>query len=84
MDAWFSPHHAAHHGHGELIGGRLLGECETEPSDATGAILDFVPYDGTGLPAGDYTFSPVITKGSGRCRDDQATRPGSYTVKIKS
>jgi subtilisin family serine protease len=65
-------------------GGRLLGEYETDASDSSGAILDFIPYDGTGLPAGDYTFSPVITKGSGRCRDDQATRPTSYTVKIKS
>jgi len=28
MDAWFSAHHAAHHGHGELIGGRLVGGFE--------------------------------------------------------
>ena len=28
MDAWYSAHHAAHHGHGELIGGRLVGGFE--------------------------------------------------------
>ena len=28
MDAWFSAHHAGHQGHGELIGGRLVGGFE--------------------------------------------------------
>lgn len=28
MDAWYSEHHHAHHGHGELIGGRLVSGFE--------------------------------------------------------
>ena len=28
MDAWYSAHHHAHHGHGELIGGRLVSGFE--------------------------------------------------------
>jgi len=28
MDAWYSHHHAGHHGHGELIGGQLLSGFE--------------------------------------------------------
>lgn len=28
MDAWYSDHHHAHHGHGELIGGRLVSGFE--------------------------------------------------------
>lgn len=65
-------------------GARVLGEYQTDPSDASGAILDFVPYDGTGLPAADYLFAPLITKGEGKCRDAQATRPATFAVKIKS
>jgi acetoin utilization deacetylase AcuC-like enzyme len=48
MDAWFSAHHAGHQGHGELIGGRLVGgfELPVRAEHVRGAFI----AAGLGLP----------------------------------
>ena len=48
MDAWFSAYHAGHQGHGELIGGRLVGgfELPVRAEHVRGAFI----AAGLGLP----------------------------------
>lgn len=65
-------------------GGAVAYEYEIGPSNAAGEISDFTPYERTGMTPGLYEFFPVITKGGGRCHDDQPMQPASYTVEIKS
>lgn len=54
----------------------------TEPSDRSGIVADFIPYDGTGLAAGTYQVIPTLTKGNERCRDNQPLAPVS--IKLRS
>lgn len=70
--------------HAQLRGGSTMFDYLVGPSGDSGDIEDFTPYAGTGLPAGDYEFSPVIGKGDARCRSDQPMTPASYVVKVKS
>lgn len=56
----------------------------TEPSDPSGAVTDFIPYEHTGLPSGDYQVVPSLTKASGLCRDDQPTTPAQVPIHIRS
>lgn len=56
----------------------------TEPSDSSGIVTDFIPYDGTGLAAGTYQVIPLLTKGDERCRDNQPVRPAEVSIKIRS
>lgn len=64
--------------------GRNLVSYRTPATDANGNSQDFVPYDFTGLAAGDYQVMPTVSKGDGRCRDDQPTQPAQVTVHIRS
>lgn len=60
MDAWYSDHHQAHHGHGELIGGQLVTGYEL-PVRAE-RVLDAFLEAGLGLvhaPA-DAGLAPVL------------------------
>jgi subtilisin family serine protease len=61
-----------------------LGGYQTDPSDDQGNIYDFNPTQGTGVKPGGYTMTPVISKGDGRCRDDQPMNPATYVLNIKS
>lgn len=65
-------------------GGAVSYRYELGPSDSRGMIEDFTPYEGTGMTAGAYEFSVVLSKGGGRCHPDQPTSPPSYTVTIKN
>jgi len=56
----------------------------TSRSDGSGNITDFIPYDATGLPAGEYQVVPTLSKGDGLCRDDQPSSPAQVIVKIRS
>lgn len=64
--------------------GMFSFKYQNGPSDDSGNISDFTPYDGTMMDPGAYEFAPVITKGSARCHDDQPMNPPTYTVNIKS
>ena len=60
MDAWFSAHHAAHHGHGELIGGRLVGGFEL-PVRADSVRSAFIDSGlGTVRAPGDVGLAPIL------------------------
>lgn len=64
--------------------GQPLVMYRTPATDALGNADDFIPYDLTGLPAGDYQVSPMVSKGDGLCRDEQPTKPAQVTVRIRS
>ena len=60
MDAWFSAHHAAHHGHGELIGGRLVSgfELPVRADSVRSAFID-AQLGAVHAPA-DTGLAPVL------------------------
>lgn len=62
--------------------GKPLVLYVTEPSDGSGIVTDFIPYDGTGLGAGTYQVIPTLTKGNERCRDNQPL--SSVSIKLRS
>ncbi len=64
--------------------GRPLVMYRPLATDGRGNTEDFIPYELTGLPMGDYQVSPVVSKGNGLCRDEQPTSPAQITVRIRS
>lgn len=61
--------------------GKPLREGQLGPSGVNGTITHWQSETGNGLPAGEYEVSGVITKGAGRCHDDQPITPFRITLK---
>lgn len=60
MDAWFSEHHHAHHGHGELIGGRLVAGFELPVrADRVHAAFEAAGLGAVQAPA-DAGLAPIL------------------------
>ncbi|WP_088280218.1 histone deacetylase family protein [Ideonella sp. A 288] len=60
MDAWFTEHHQAHHGHGELIGGRLVSGFESPVrAERVRAAFEAAALGAVRSPA-DHGLSPIL------------------------
>ena len=60
MDAWYSRHHAGHHGHGELIGGQLLSGFELPiRAERVRASFERAALGAVHEPA-DHGLAPVL------------------------